>query len=79
MDLPFETQLQRAFRSGLHLGERVNYDSLHFASSPEWDSIAHMQLIAAIEGEFGIVIDTSDMLAMNSYEKAREIVRKYHP
>ena len=76
---PFDSKLQHAFQVGLHISQNTDYESLRFANSPEWDSIAHMQLITAIEEEFGIMIDTNDMLAMNSYPKAKEIVKKNNP
>jgi acyl carrier protein len=75
--MEMDTKLQQAFKNGLRLPDNVDYESLKFAITPEWDSVAHLQLIAAIEDQFGILIETNDMLAMNSYPKAKEIVKKY--
>lgn len=72
-----ETKLQHAFEKGLGLTKPVNHTSLTFARSEGWDSIAHMRLIAAIETEFNIMIETNDVLAMSSYPVAKEIVEKY--
>ncbi len=74
-----ESKLQKAFEMGLSLSSGINYTKLEFAKSSEWDSIAHLHLIAAIEDEFGIMIETIDVLDMSSYHKAVEIVRKYVP
>ncbi len=74
-----ESKLQQAFQRSLNLSTGTEYNTLEFAKSSGWDSIAHLQLIAAIEEEFSIMIDTNDMLAMSSYPKAVEIVRKYAP
>lgn len=74
-----ETKLQHAFHSGLKLPNDIDYQKLEFAKTSQWDSIAHLQLIAAIESEFGIMISTNDMLAMSSFTKAIEIVKKYEP
>jgi acyl carrier protein len=74
-----ELKLQHAFQLGLDLPLDTHYMGLEFAKSAHWDSVAHLQLIAAIEDAFGIMMDTNDVLAMNSYAKAIEIVRKYDP
>ncbi len=72
-----DSKLQKAFRKGLSLFVDADCTSMEFAKSSEWDSIAHLQLIAAIEEEFNMMIETQEMLAMNSYLKAKEIVRKH--
>lgn len=52
-------------------------ESLQYQGIPAWDSVGHMQLIAAIESAFDIMLDTQDVLDMSSFSKAEEIVRKY--
>ena len=52
-------------------------DDLAYNAIREWDSVAHMALVAAIEGAFGIMLDTDDILGMNSVARAREIVTRY--
>ena len=42
-----------------------------------WDSVGHMSLIAALEDEFEIMIDTDDIIDLSSYEKGKEILAKY--
>lgn len=42
-----------------------------------WDSVGHMSLVAALEDEFDIMIDTDDIIDLSSYEKGREILAKY--
>ncbi len=42
-----------------------------------WDSVAHMALIAALEQEFDIMIDSDDVIDMSSLKKAKEILSKY--
>lgn len=72
-----ENRLQKAFIVGLGLAEGVDFCSLHYSKTRGWDSIAHMQLVAAIEGEFGIRMETTDILAMSSYEKAKQLLVNY--
>lgn len=52
-------------------------DDLRYASIPQWDSIAHMAVVTALEEQFGIMIDMDDVIDMNTVGKAREIVHKY--
>ena len=58
--------------------ERIT-DDLRYATIPEWDSIAHMSVVAALEDAYGIMIDMDDVIDMSSVGKAREIIAKYSP
>jgi len=44
---------------------------------PEWDSIGHMQMIAALEEGFDIMMETDDIIDFSSYTKGMEILAKY--
>lgn len=80
-----DLKLQQAFRTGLglgsdlsrDLGSEIDFAALEFSKTPQWDSIAHMRLIAAIEEEFKIRLSIQDILGMNSYRVAQEIVQRY--
>lgn len=50
---------------------------LQYQGIEAWDSVGHMSLIAALEDEFNIQLDTDDIIDMSSYEKAVEILKKY--
>lgn len=50
---------------------------LEYQAIPEWDSIGHMALVTALEGTFGIMMDTDDIINLNSFEKGKEIMSKY--
>ena len=50
---------------------------LAYQGIPEWDSVGHMQLIAALEDAFDIMIDTDDIIDLSSYEKGKELIAKY--
>ena len=51
--------------------------TLKYQDIESWDSIGHMGLIAALEDEFGIMMDTDDIIDFNSFEKGIEILSKY--
>ena len=46
-------------------------------SITEWDSVGHMQLIAALEEAFDIMFETDDIIDFSSYEKGKEYMAKY--
>ncbi len=54
------------------LGEGLMYNSI-----PQWDSIGHMSLIAAIEEAFNITMETDDIIGFSSYKKGFELLAKY--
>ena len=41
-----------------------------------WDSIGHLHLIMNIEAEFGIKLNTEDVVLIDSVEKCVEIVKQ---
>jgi len=51
-------------------------DDLQY-SSPGWDSVGHMTLVAIIEKTFDIMLDTDDVIGMSSFMKAKEIIAKH--
>jgi len=51
---------------------------LTYQSIPNWDSVGHMQLVAAIEEAFDIMIDPEDIIDLSSFEKGKEILKKYN-
>lgn len=55
--------------------EKLN--GLLYQSIPEWDSIGHMQLVAALEDSFQIMLETDDIIDLSSYEIGKKIIAKY--
>lgn len=47
-----------------------------FAELSSWDSLAHMELVGALEDEFGIMLDTDAVIDMNSFDAAVRLVKK---
>ena len=73
------TQLKAAFEEALGIDQaRTNWDQLTYRGIPEWDSVAHMQLVVAIETAFGIMLDTDEVVGMSSYPIARRILHDNH-
>ncbi len=73
-----EENLKAAFVEGLGLSlEGVNWSELKYRSIPQWDSVAHMQLVAEIEDTYDIMLDVDDVIGMSSFEISKEILTKY--
>jgi len=52
--------------------------TLKYQEVSGWDSVGHMELIAALEEVFDISLDTDDIIDFSSYEKGKEILKKYN-
>ncbi|MBE5923179.1 MAG: acyl carrier protein [Lachnospiraceae bacterium] len=66
-----------AFAEGLEIDKDVVKEGLEYQSIPQWDSVGHMGLVAALEDAFDIMMDTDDIIDLSSYEKGIEILKKY--
>ena len=71
-------RLKDAYIEALDLdGAVIDWDSLEYRSIEQWDSVAHMELVAEIEEAFGIMLDTEDVLALSSFKEAIRILTNY--
>jgi acyl carrier protein len=68
--------LRDVFFEALRLGDDVDVESLRYREIPQWDSIGHMALVAAIEYKFQVVLDTEQVIDLNSFEAAETMLRK---
>ena len=55
----------------------IDFESLEYRGIEQWDSIAHMALVACIEEALDIMLESDDVIDMSSYKKAKEILQKY--
>lgn len=70
-------RLEGAFVNGLSIPENIDFGSLAYRSIDEWDSVAHMLLVAEIEDTFDVMLESQDVIDMSSFKKAEEILSKY--
>lgn len=66
-----------AFVEALQVEPGIIVDDLQYNTIKEWDSVAHMSLVAALEEAFDVMLDTDDIIDMSSVGKAKEILGKY--
>ena len=52
--------------------------NLQYQGIKEWDSVGHMTLISSLEDAFDIEMDTDDIIDFDSYEKGKELLKKYN-
>jgi len=66
-----------AFIEAFEIEQSALATNLEYNSIPEWDSIGHMSLIAALEDNFDIAMETDDIIEFSSFEKGKELMQKY--
>ncbi|WP_199203428.1 acyl carrier protein [Mycobacterium sp. shizuoka-1] len=69
-----DEKMNAAIRSALRLDSSVDLTTLEYHESPGWDSVGHMALVAALELEFDCMLDTDEILEMNSYARITSIM-----
>lgn len=67
-------RLDTAFRQALALPESTDPRTTAFATTPEWDSIGHLQLLATIEEVYAITLTPDDVAEMLDYGAIRRIL-----
>ena len=72
-----QQKLARAFAAALEIETTTIHDKLAYNSIPEWDSVAHMTLIAELEKVFDVMFDTDQIIDMSSVSKAKEILGEH--
>ena len=66
-----------AFIEAFEIEQSALATNLEYNSIPEWDSIGHMSLIAALEDNFDIAMETDDIIEFSSFEKGKDLMQKY--
>lgn len=73
-----EDTLKNAFCEGLGVrAENINWDTLEYRGIEQWDSVAHMQVVAEIEDAFDIMMEIDDVIAMSDFTVTKDILAKY--
>ena len=55
----------QAFIENFSINESKLTDDLIYNSIPEWDSVGHMGLVAALEEQFDIMMEMDDIILKN--------------
>jgi acyl carrier protein len=70
-------RLQQAFRQALALPFSFDVALADLNAVSQWDSVAHLQLVVAIEDTFGIRLSPADVIELNSFASAIAILRRH--
>jgi acyl carrier protein len=70
-------KIDTVFQQAIGVAPSVDRSTLVYNSTPGWDSVAHMALVAGLEEQFDCMLDMDDILDMSSYDKVVEIMAKY--
>lgn len=77
IDTDANARLRQAFTDALELPAGIDHTTLAYRETPTWDSLAHMQLVIAIESAFDVMLETEDVLALSSFTEACVILRRH--
>ena len=72
-----QDRVLKTFVSAFDIDGPIDTAELAFLEYPEWTSVGHMTLIAALEEEFDVMLETNEILGMSNFDKAVEIMSKY--
>ena len=71
------TTYNNVFTENFSIEEGQLTAALEYNSIPEWDSVGHMSLMAALEEAFDIIMEMDDIIDFSSYNVGKEILAKY--
>lgn len=74
-----ETRLRSVVCTHLRIAPERYSEDLTAGEIPEWDSIAHVGLIMAVEAEFGIAFDVTDAVDVETAGDLLALVGRYLP
>ncbi|PXY31840.1 acyl carrier protein [Prauserella muralis] len=68
-------RLREVFVTTLELDEGTDVENLAYREIEAWDSVGHMTLVAAIEDEFDVQLDTDQVIDLSSFRVAVDLLR----
>ena len=69
--------LKNLWANTLGVDESEINDDLIYQSLPQWDSVGHMNIVAALENTFDLMLEMDEIIGMNSFAKCKEILTKH--
>lgn len=69
-----QEKLVAAFATALGIESSLVTDDLQYNTISQWDSVAHMVLIAELEKVFNVMFDTDQIIDMSSVLKAKQML-----
>lgn len=69
-----QQRLRQVVRRALSLPPGADCDTLEFRQAPQWDSLAHLQLVLELEREFAVTIENDDVLRITSFRSVLDVL-----
>ena len=76
--MPKVDKYSKIFKTALNISDDKLSENLKYNEIEEWDSIGHMTLVAALEEEYKITLETDDIIDFSTFKKGMEILKKYN-
>jgi acyl carrier protein len=70
-------RLESSFRQGLALPPAFDVTHADSSNLRQWDSVAHLQLVVAIEDNFGVRLTPAEVVELKSYPAAIAMLRRH--
>ena len=70
-------RLEAAFRQGLALSSSFDVRTARYDYTRQWDSVAHLLLVGAIEDAFQIRLAPGDVIKVSSYDDAVGVLQSH--
>mgnify|MGYP001157502638 CR=1 FL=1 len=72
-----KSKYNKVFIECFSVKEKILSKDLKYNSIPQWDSVGHMSMIAALEESFDITLEMDDIIDFSSYNVGKKILKKY--
>ncbi len=69
--------IEDIFKSVLELDETVDVNSISRDGQQNWDSMAHVALVSALDDEFDLVIGIKDAIRITTFPDCVTVIRDY--
>ena len=73
----YKAKIKQIFCDVLGVPESEITDDTAYNSCESWDSLKHLQIISELEDEFHIDLEMDDVIGMDNFKKAIDIIDKY--
>lgn len=67
----------KTFETTFEVDESILNESFTFENNARWDSLGHMTLIDNLENNFGIFLETEEILNFQSFENGKKILENH--
>lgn len=71
------SKLNKLIADTLKIDESLVNDDASMQTLPQWDSLAHMNLVAALESQFSVRFEPEDLLSMVSVQEILNALARF--